>query len=1014
MSVSVDAGLFVDHLKLLVRAWKEQQDDWGGASVLAIPYGKADPDAPYRKCGALHTWLFGYELSDSLIFITKEKFYFVGSKMKTSMLASAAEASSDFPVELVEYKRSDKEKTAASLAKLFAQVPSDGKVGMFVKETHSGPFAGLVTDALGDKPTTEITAPFSGLLAIKDSKELRSVSRAVYCTSAALKKHLLGKLETVIDEEQKISHRAIADFVETKVTQHPETISERLKDEALEMCYPPIIQSGGEYNLKPSASSNDSNLHFGTIVCSVGVRYRGYCSNVARTFFVDPSDDQKAAYSLLMEVHASCLEAMKIGEPLSSVYEAAIAAVKAKDESLVEKFVTSCGFGMGLEYKERNLNLNAKNKNTFQEGMVFNLSIGFRDLERKDAKDEKSKIYSILVADTVFITKAKGAAVQTTNTKDFTEVAYYLEEDKEEDVDLTADDSKLIEKMALHTARKDRVDLSKENDEERRKQHQRELEEKQLAEKKQLYSAKAKGAAKPVDPSRTKDIRAYKNPSDFPDVSSTDLIAVDAEREAVLLPIYGQLVPFHISTIKNATKDGERLRINFLYPSTAANIAKLNHQAVTDQTQCAFIREMTFHIPKASRLNSCVSAITQLKQAVRQKEQLSDRQASVKKQKKLQLLGHGQAPRLQRVFIRPNISGRKTVGNLEAHKNGLRFSPIKGQAAVDILYDNIRSCFFQPADNNSLLVVLHFHLHDEIMVGRKKALDIQYCVEVTELSTSLTQAKKRSNFGDADEIHEEEMEREKKRRLNGEFKKFVKKVENVAQQEIEFDIPYKELGFYGVPFKSFVFIQPTVNCLVQLTEQPFFVLSLQDIEICCLERVNARINLRQFDAKFVLKDYSKPVAGIDNIPVEHLDTLKEWLDSCNVKYYQHAKSLQWNAVMKAVTSDPHEFFEMGGWRAVLGEESDSEEEMDVDEDPDDDEFEVDEEEEDYDDDEEDSLEMESGDDSDDEDVSMAEEEEDSEGSAEDWDEMENRLAKEDKKKKLKRQKKGLDFDSDED
>lgn len=997
MSVSVDSTLFVDHLKVLVRAWTEHTEEWGSASVLSIPYGKADPEAPYRKCGALHTWLFGYELSDSLIFLTKEKFYFMGSKMKLSMLKGAAEASTDFPVELIEYKRKDKEHSQGKLEEIFALVPSDGEVGMFLKEQHTGAFSDMVTAALGNAKTTDVTNAFSRLLAVKDSKELRSVSRAVYCTSAALKKHLLGKLETVIDEAQKISHKAIADEVEKLVTTKPETISERLKDEPLEMCYPPIIQSGGEYDLKPSASSNDSTLHFGTIVCSVGVRYRGYCANVARTFFVDPSPEQKAAYAVLMDVHGACLGAMKVGEPLSAVYEAAIETIKEKDPSLVDKFVPNCGFGMGLEYRERNLQLNGKNKNTFQEGMVFNLSIGFQGLERTDAKDDKSKTFAILVADTVYVTQDKGAAIQTSNTKDFTEVAYYLEEEEKEVQDLNVD-KKLIEKMAMHTARKDRVDVTKEDDEERRKQHQRELEEKQLEEKKRLYSSKAKGPAKPVDPSRTKDIRAYKNPSDFPDVTSTDLIAVDQEREAVLLPIYGQLVPFHINTIKNATKDGERLRINFLYPSTAANIAKLNHQAVTDQGRCTFIRELTFHIPKPARLNSCVSAITQLKQAVRQKEQLSDRQASVKKQKKLQLLGGGQAPRLQRVFIRPNISGRKTTGNLEAHKNGLRFSPHKGQAPVDILYDNIRNCFFQPADNNSLLVVLHFHLHDEIMVGRKKARDIQYCVEVTELSTSLTQAKKKSNFGDADEIHEEEMEREKKRKLNGEFKKFVKRVENVAQNEIEFDIPYKELGFYGVPFKSFVLVQPTVNCLVQLTEQPFFVLSLQDIEICCLERVNARINLRQFDAKFVLKDYSKPVVGIDNIPMEHLDTLKEWLDSCNVKYYQHAKSLQWNAVMKAVTSDPHDFFEMGGWRAVLGEESDSEGEMEEDEDPDDDEFEMDEDEDDYDDDEEDSLEMESGDDSD---VSMGEEEEDDdEGSAEDWDEMENRLAKEDKQKKL--------------
>jgi len=34
----------------------------------------------------------------------------------------------------------------------------------------------------------------------------------------------------------------------------------------------------------------------------------------------------------------------------------------------------------------------------------------------------------------------------------------------------------------------------------------------------------------------------------------------------------------------------------------------------------------------------------------------------------------------------------------------------------------------------------------------------------------------------------------------------------------EFDIPYKELGFYGSPYRSNVFLTPTVNCLINLYE----------------------------------------------------------------------------------------------------------------------------------------------------------------------------------------------------
>jgi len=57
----------------------------------------------------------------------------------------------------------------------------------------------------------------------------------------------------------------------------------------VDICYSPILQSGGKYALKFSTVSNDDRLHFGTIICAVGVRYRSYCANVSRTMFVEPS-----------------------------------------------------------------------------------------------------------------------------------------------------------------------------------------------------------------------------------------------------------------------------------------------------------------------------------------------------------------------------------------------------------------------------------------------------------------------------------------------------------------------------------------------------------------------------------------------------------------------------------------------------------------------------------------------------------------------------------------------------
>ncbi len=40
----------------------------------------------------------------------------------------------------------------------------------------------------------------------------------------------------------------------------------------------------------------------------------------------------------------------------------------------------------------------------------------------------------------------------------------------------------------------------------------------------------------------------------------------------------------------------------------------------------------------------------------------------------------------------------------------------------------------------------------------------------------------------------------------------------MTRNDVEFDAPFRELGFQGVPFRSTVLLQPTSGCLVNLTE----------------------------------------------------------------------------------------------------------------------------------------------------------------------------------------------------
>ena len=95
-------------------------------------------------------------------------------------------------------------------------------------------------------------------------------------------------------------------------------------------------------------------------------------------------------------------------------------------------------------------------------------------------------------------------------------------------------------------------------------------------------------------------------------------------------------------------------------------------------------------------------------------------------------------------------------------------------------------------------------------------------------------------------------------------------------ESLEPDIPFRELSFEGVPFRTNVRLQPTTECLVHLSDPPFLVVTLSDIEIASLERV--QFGLKQFDMVLIFKDFTKTPLHINSIPSAQLDDVKNWLE----------------------------------------------------------------------------------------------------------------------------------------
>lgn len=215
---------------------------------------------------------------------------------------------------------------------------------------------------------------------------------------------------------------------------------------------------------------------------------------------------------------------------------------------------------------------------------------------------------------------------------------------------------------------------------------------------------------------------------------------------------------------------------------------------------------------------------------------------------------------------------------------------------ADILFSNMKHLLFQPCDGE-LIVVLHIHLKNPILVGKKKAKDIQFFREASDASFDETGNKKRrKNYHDEDELQSEQEERKRRADLNKYFKAFADKIaesvrslSNPSLKElgtdcralqsdgrIDVDMPFRELGFSGVPFRSNVLLQPTSDTLVFLTEPPFLVLTLAEVEVAHLERV--QYGLKHFDMVFVFQDFTRAPIHINTIPQAQLESVKDWLE----------------------------------------------------------------------------------------------------------------------------------------
>ena len=234
----------------------------------------------------------------------------------------------------------------------------------------------------------------------------------------------------------QIKHSTIADkAMDAAADPTKEPISVKLKPENVEICYPFVVQSGGDYDLRWTAGSNDRTLVYeptGVVICQLGCRYKWYCSNVGRTYLIDPPRVVSDAYTALLAAHAAACAALREGVRCSDVYAAAVAALTAAPggAELVPHLTKTLGTATGLEFRESALLLGPKCDATIPAGTAFNLTTGLADMVNPAvAEGARGRQFALLLADTVVVQAGGGPPEVCTNAKSaLSDISYEINE----------------------------------------------------------------------------------------------------------------------------------------------------------------------------------------------------------------------------------------------------------------------------------------------------------------------------------------------------------------------------------------------------------------------------------------------------------------------------------------------------------------------------------------------------------------------------------------------------------
>ena len=98
-----------------------------------------------------------------------------------------------------------------------------------------------------------------------------------------------------------------------------------------------------------------------------------------------------------------------------------------------------------------------------------------------------------------------------------------------------------------------------------------------------------------------------------------------------------------------------------------------------------------------------------------------------------------------------------------------------------------------------------------------------------------------------------------------------------------------------------VFLQPTLNSLINVTETPFCCIPLDEIDHVHFERVT--FSSKAFDIVLINKDFSKQPWRVDMIGNDDKESIQDWLTDMEISFTEGPMNLNWKSIMNTIQGD---------------------------------------------------------------------------------------------------------------